>query len=206
MYEDESSFKREDLPDRIPLRLAFPWTRTTVLYSFTVDTGRWLDSFRIGLTSEVRDGSADVPPFDPFDPSASTTMLTDNPRQTNSASLRYTILLLRLPLFLPLTRASTPYFSKIFNAAFSVLYANSALPPLFRDSTNRPTPLPSRPLYRLGLRSTGQGKSCDVITGCGDLRETLLPSHERIRVTSRNWAIVRVLRSELERSNFSFGL
>lgn len=128
------------------------------------------------------------------------------PDQLGLSSIRISILLLRLPLFLPLTRESTPYFSKIFNAAFSVLYANWALPPLFRDSTNRPTPLPSRPLYRLGLRSTGQGKSCDVITGCGDLRETLLPSHERIRVTSRNWAIVRVLRSELERSNFSFGL
>lgn len=29
-YEDESSSKREDLPDRIPLRLAFPWTRATL--------------------------------------------------------------------------------------------------------------------------------------------------------------------------------
>lgn len=36
----------------------------------------------------------------------------------------------------------------------------------------------SSEVYGLGLRSTGQGKSCDVITGRGDLRETSrLPLH-----------------------------
>lgn len=156
----ESSSKREDLPDRIPLRLAFPWTPTAVLYSFTVDTGRSLDSFRIGLTSELRDGSIDVPfdPFDPFDP-------LERLHQTARLPLLYR------SLFLPLTRSSTRFSTRL-RVLLSYMLIKRRVVSWLDESSDTVPSLPSRPLYRLGLRSTGQGKSCDVITGCGDLRQT----------------------------------
>lgn len=128
-YEDEPSSKREDLPDRIPLRLAFPWTRAT-LFVYGEIVGQlsdWINQrttwwlYRRSTLRSLR----------------SPRMLTDNPQTLHSPRYRLSVsfIALFIPSINPHPRALDifPTRLRVSNISYMLIKAS------FRDSTNRPT-------------------------------------------------------------------